>query len=152
MITRKAELSDLGRIMEIERSVFPDPWTESQIKFELINQPAGYNLVAVNDNVVSGYLMSHVIYDVVQLINIAVDLQVQHRGVGRLLMESFLKYLSPMSPLKIFLEVSDSNMTAINFYHKCGFNKIDRRKNYYHNGDDAFVMVKDLENNGLVQA
>ncbi len=149
---RKAELSDLHQIVEIEERVFPDPWTETQLKYELTEQPAALNQVAADGNTIVGYLMSHVIYDVVQLINIAVDLPLQHRGVGRLLIESFIDQLMDRAPFRIFLEVSDSNLIAIQFYRKYGFKKIDLRKNYYQNGDNALVMVKEFDKNGLVQA
>lgn len=42
---------------------------------------------------------------------------------------------------KIFLEVSEENIGAINLYNKLGFKVISERKGYY-NGIDAYVMEK----------
>ena len=42
---------------------------------------------------------------------------------------------------KIFLEVSEENIGAINLYKKLGFKVISVRKGYY-NGIDAYVMEK----------
>ena len=42
---------------------------------------------------------------------------------------------------KIFLEVSEENIGAINLYKKLGFKVISERKGYY-NGIDAYVMEK----------
>jgi ribosomal-protein-alanine N-acetyltransferase len=42
---------------------------------------------------------------------------------------------------KIFLEVSEENIGAINLYNKLGFKVISVRKGYY-NGIDAYVMEK----------
>jgi len=36
------------------------------------------------------------------------------------------------------------NEVAINLYDKHGFEKVSVRKNYYQDGSDAYVMVKDL--------
>ena len=149
---RKAGIPDLSQIIQIEARVFPDPWTEAQLAFELKEQPAAFNRVAVYLGKVVGYLMSHVIYDVVHLNNLAVDLPVQGKGIGRLLMESLFKSLADRQPVKIFLEVAETNYQAIRFYQKFGFETIDSRKKYYYSGEDALVMVCKLETYGLVQA
>jgi [ribosomal protein S18]-alanine N-acetyltransferase len=43
----------------------------------------------------------------------------------------------------IFLEVEESNLPAINFYVKMGFQLLDKRKAYYQNGSDALVYRKE---------
>ena len=149
---RKAGINDLSQIIQIEARVFPDPWNKAQLAFELKEQPTAFNRVAVYLGKVVGYLMSHVIYDVVHLNNLAVDLPVQGKGVGRLLMESLFKFLADRQPVKIFLEVAETNYQAIRFYQKFGFETIDSRKKYYYSGEDALVMVCKLETYGLVQA
>ena len=149
---RKAGIPDLAQIIQIEARVFPDPWTKAQLAFELKEQPTAFNRVVVYQGNVVGYLMSHVIYDVVHLNNLAVDLPVQGKGVGRLLMESLFKSLADRQPVKIFLEVAETNCQAIRFYQKFGFETINSRKKYYHSGEDALVMVCKLETYGLVQA
>ncbi|MFH1850737.1 MAG: ribosomal protein S18-alanine N-acetyltransferase, partial [Candidatus Neomarinimicrobiota bacterium] len=98
-----------------------------------------------------GYLMAHVIADVVNLNNLAVDLPVQHRGIGQRLMRSFLERLNGFNIRKVFLEVADTNLPAIRFYEKFGFSEIAVRRKYYHTGEDALVMVKEVSAYGLVQ-
>ena len=44
---------------------------------------------------------------------------------------------------KITLEVKASNTKALNFYYKNGFTKIDVRKKYYKDGEDALVLMKE---------
>ncbi len=149
---KPAILSDLCQIVAIEKSVFPEPWTENQLKFELVAQPASFIRVAIYQGKVIGYLFAHVICDVVHLNNLAVDSLVQGKGVGRLLMESLFKFLTERQPVEIFLEVDNTNHQAIDFYRKFGFEKINIREKYYHSGADALVMLAKLENYGLVQA
>ncbi|NQU28413.1 MAG: ribosomal protein S18-alanine N-acetyltransferase [Candidatus Marinimicrobia bacterium] len=152
IVIRTVKITDLPQIMDIERRVFPHPWTEAHLMFEITNKPVSGTTVALIDNEIVGYLMYHLIYDVVHINNIAVDSTRQRKGVGRLLMESFYRYLPERQPCNIFLEVDQTNQAAIRFYKKFGFEEIDRRKNYYPAGGDALVMKKKLENYGLVQA
>lgn len=152
IVIRTAKITDLPQIIAIERRVFPHPWTEAQLMFEITNKPVSGTIVALIDNEIVGYLMFHLIYDVVHINNIAVDSTRQRKGIGWLLMESFYKHLPERQPCNIFLEVDQANQAAIKFYEKFGFEEIDRRKNYYPTGGDALVMKKKLENYGLVQA
>ncbi|MFH1850981.1 MAG: GNAT family N-acetyltransferase, partial [Candidatus Neomarinimicrobiota bacterium] len=94
LLIRDASPLDLAEIIAIEQRVFPHPWTAGQLAFELNRQPVALNLVAVSDSRLMGYLMAHVIADVVNLNNLAVDLPVQHRGIGQRLMRSFLERLN----------------------------------------------------------
>ena len=42
---------------------------------------------------------------------------------------------------KIYLEVSSSNMPALNLYSRLGFKKVGIRKKYYQDGMDAILMT-----------
>ena len=43
---------------------------------------------------------------------------------------------------KIWLEVKETNKTAINFYEKLNFKFIAKRKHYYKSGEDALIYEK----------
>jgi len=45
---------------------------------------------------------------------------------------------------KIFLEVSQDNVTAERFYSSFDFSTVGRRKNYYQDGSDALLKEKNL--------
>ncbi len=147
---REANLADLAQIIEIEARVFPDPWSESQLAFELSRQPAALNLVLDADGLIGGYLMSHVVGDEASIINFVVDIPLQHQGLGQDLMIAFINRLQRLVVMTIYLDVEDSNLPALNFYRKTGFVEIGIRKNYYSNGADALIMMKGLAANGVV--
>ena len=48
-----------------------------------------------------------------------------------------------LKPLKIRLEVRETNARAIQFYTLMGFNKIGIRKDYYGSSENALLMGKD---------
>ncbi len=148
---REASLADLLQIIEIEARVFPDPWSETQLAFELSRQPAARNLVFVNSGQVGGYLMSHVVGDEASIINFAVDIPLQRQGLGRRLMAGFLHRLQTAGIRVVVLDVAADNQPALDFYRKFGFREIAIRRNYYANGDNALVMMKGLADYGLVQ-
>lgn len=70
----------------------------------------------------------------------------KYRGEGRsnLMMEETLKYLKDKNVKNVFLEVDTSNSIAIKLYEKFEFKEINRRKNYYQNGNDAILMKREL--------
>lgn len=45
----------------------------------------------------------------------------------------------------ITLEVDVNNKNAINLYKKYGFIDVSTRKNYYSNGNDALLMMKEMK-------
>lgn len=44
--------------------------------------------------------------------------------------------------LSITLEVNESNLPAIELYKKLGFKTLGKRKKYYNNTHDAYIMTK----------
>ena len=43
------------------------------------------------------------------------------------------------------LQVDVSNRNAVRFYNKHGFTLVRKLPNYYANGNDAYLMVKELQ-------
>lgn len=88
------------------------------------------------DNQILGFIQIQNSFGDVDIINIAVNSEYQHQGIGQLLVNYVIDEIKPK---KIMLEVRASNNKAINFYQKIGFQEIHRRKNYYGN-EDAIIM------------
>lgn len=76
--------------------------------------------------------------------SVAVKPDFRRKGLARQLIAEF-ENLLPDNTENIFLEVRESNNSAINLYTKCGFEKLSVRKNFYINPrENAVVMVKKL--------
>jgi len=69
----------------------------------------------------------------------------QHRGLGTILMDFIIGYLKDLSVNTLTLEVRKSNEIAKNMYHQYGFGEVSIRKNYYADGEDAFLMLKNID-------
>ena len=62
-----------------------------------------------------------------------------NQGIGTLLLDYLIKYLNDLNLLYIYLEVNASNIFAIKLYENYGFIKVNIRKNYYNNNEDALL-------------
>ena len=74
------------------------------------------------------------------IISIAVHPLHRRKGYGKMLMEHVLKFMKG----KVMLHVKKSNLGAIDFYKKLGFEEIGEIKGYYRDGEDAILMAKML--------
>ena len=137
---RKAVMQDVDAIWEIEQSVFSSPWSRDQLAHELVANPNAGHWVLDDGGSIIGFIMSYIIQYEVQIINIAVRLSHQYRGYGKRILSEFLSQFNEKTYL--FLEVRESNLPAYQLYSHFGFDQIDIRRKYYHDGEDAIVMAK----------
>ena len=157
---RRAEKMDLERVVQIEHESFPTPWPYDLLAQHMYED--GF-LVAEFNEMLIGYiivgmkmpsLFSRLERRTLQLLrgeespepqvghvmNIAVDPQFRRHGLGRELLQHGMEYLRSLGADEIELEVRVDNAPAIALYNRFGFEVKDRIRNYYSNGDDAFLM------------
>ena len=67
------------------------------------------------------------------------------KGCASQLMEYALEKSEELHYQNVNLEVRVSNVKAIALYQKFGFKNVAVRKRYYSNGEDAYLMIKELE-------
>ena len=137
---RKAVIQDVDAIWEIEQSVFSSPWSRDQLAHELVANPNAGHWVLDDGGSIIGFIMSYIVQYEVQIINIAVRLSHQYRGYGKRILSKYLSQFNKKTYL--LLEVRESNLPAYQLYSHFGFDQIDIRRKYYHDGEDAIVMAK----------
>jgi ribosomal-protein-alanine N-acetyltransferase len=142
---RRLSYPDLPQVIEIERRVFPTPWSLAMFVLELSKQ-SGICLAATDRGGPGGAerLLAYLIcsrYDTVwHVMNIAVDLERQRTGLASALLAE-LYALVDDSEARFTLEVRRSNSVAIHLYEREGFRAAGMRRRYYQdNGEDALVM------------
>ena len=144
---RAASEADIPQILEIEHEAISPPWTHGALLGEIYNEDSFFALAADDDNVgnVLGFIILRCSDDEAQLMQIAVSSQNRRRGVADMLMAAALRHTAEKSPMKIFLEVRESNTAAVNLYKKHGFVTIAVRKKYYTNPtENAVVMMREF--------
>lgn len=138
MAIRDATLHDLETVLTIERDSYPDPWGEESFRF-LMMQEKGIALVGAFQYPV-GYAFGRVSADEAELLNLAVSRQYRKRNVGRFILAEFLRRCWRLGAENVYLEVRVHNAGAVQLYRTTGFSIVGRRKEYYQDGEDAFIM------------
>jgi ribosomal-protein-alanine acetyltransferase len=96
--------------------------------------------VAISHACVVGFLVARATApDEKEILNIAVEPTLRRAGVGRILMETVL---AEARGITWFLEVRESNSAAINLYKTLGFLTAGRRENYYHDPQEAAIVMR----------
>ena len=141
VIIRKADFSDIARVLEIEQENIIS-WTYNQF-VEEIGRSFSVFIVAENDGIIAGYAVAWIIADELQLNSIAVKNSCKKRGIGSLLLQNLLTGSRAQNIHVILIDVRSKNVEAVNFYKKNGFHETGRRPNYY-GDDDAILMEKKI--------
>jgi len=146
-VIRKASKSDIPAILEIERSLFSDPWDERLFEEALASGNKAI-IVSEESGIVNGYAVFEHILDEGHITDLAVAKDQQRQGIASALVDSVLEEADKLGSSKIFLEVRENNEAARKLYSKLGFREMGRRKAYYPKAnEDAVTLVyicKDL--------
>jgi len=142
---RLMRLTDLDRVMRIERAAHVFPWTEGIFRDCL---RVGYVcLVVEQDRQIVAYGIMSVAAGEAHIFNICVDPLWQRRGLGELLMGALLETARERAAGVAYLEVRPSNAAAVNLYRKLGFQEVGVRRDYYpadQGRENALVLACDL--------
>jgi ribosomal-protein-alanine N-acetyltransferase len=133
----------LPEIHAIEQDVYDDPWSLPLISESLTASMTHCTGIFLKDRCI-GYAIYQVIFTEGHLLNIAIHRDFQTQGLGGKLLEKVMKDSHELGALYFFLEVRPTNERARKIYEKRGFRTLMTRENYYANGEDAILMVKDL--------
>ena len=145
MNIRKAKISDLEAIKEIEDESFINPFTKEDLLYEISQNPVSNFLVLEKDGLVVGFLDYWVTFDSATIDQIAVKKSERKQGFAKILLENSINDLKERGEVSFFtLEVRASNEPAINLYKSFGFQKVTIKEKYYDDGEDAIYMIKGL--------
>jgi ribosomal-protein-alanine N-acetyltransferase len=136
------QAGDIDAVWEMEKSVFPYPWSRANFADSLAS---GYDAWLLRDgDRMIGYFLVMYALDEAHLLDVAVAGDRQRAGLGRHLLDRIVLRARAQGMESILLEVRPSNERAVHVYKKYGFAEIGRRKGYYpaHEGqrEDAIVM------------
>ncbi len=137
------EIGHVPQVAALEKACFPDPWSESSVSSEL-NNPLSCWLVALEGDVVAGYVGSQTVLDETDMMNIAVREDFRRMGIAANLVLALIERLKQRGSRRLTLEVRASNESAQALYARLGFIQVGRRKNYYfHPREDGLIFRKE---------
>ena len=138
---RKIDYSDIDGIIKLENETINTTLGKEMLDLAVRSEMAYYYVYLDNDNIV-GYISSSFDGITIEILNFCVYKEYQNKGIGTKLICHLLDELYIKGANNSILEVRESNLSAIRLYERIGYRKINVRKNYYSNGENALVMQK----------
>ena len=139
---RRMQSGDISAVIAIETEAFSSPWTE-EIYVQLIDQSRVELIVLEEEKAgIIGYAVLWCILDQGELANMAVSPEFRRNGLGTYLMASVLETARDRGVKTMYLEVRDSNETAVELYRRFGFSDVGLRKGYYQDPKEDARMMK----------
>lgn len=147
---RAMQHHDIDAVFAIEQQVQYAPWTAKQF-LESVEKDHCWVMTLAEE--VVGFCIMQTVLDEANLLLMAIRPDQQGKGLGFALLDYAIAQLGEKC-VQIFLEVRESNLTAIQLYEKIGFHQIDIRKNYYplpnNAKEHAVIMVKTLDESAFL--
>ena len=143
MTFKSLSKKDTELLVEFNKQYFKDGWTESMIISAFSTQ--GFCVLgAFNENGLIGYVAFTLGLDSADIESVVICPSERNKGIAVALLESAESKIKEAGIDKILLEVRESNIPAISLYKKRNFGVISKRNKYYHDGENALVMIKEL--------
>jgi len=148
--------SDLDEVVRLERNLFSDPWPAELFLQDIRGGESGFTVVGEWGGAIVCYGVSWQVRTEFHIANMAVRRESQNEGIGGWLLDEMLAEARNRRCRLATLEVRLSNERAIALYRSRNFREVAIRTGYYtDNGEDALVMLRDIEsgdgeNGGLV--
>jgi [ribosomal protein S18]-alanine N-acetyltransferase len=156
----KIEIRDLDarlivEVKQIEIECNLSPWSLEDYQSEILRQDS-IALTAKYNDLLAGFLIARLITNSetipqnkkereAELYNIAVKKEFRNLGIGQALLDGFFLRARKALVSTIWLEVRETNLSAVAFYQKNEFAKIYTRTNFYQNPlENASVMSREL--------
>ena len=151
---RKFTPKDLERVIYINRTCLPENYID-QFFIDLYERfPETFIVAEVNGEIV-GYIMCRIEVGLSNfglggfikkghIVSIAVLPQYRRRGIGYALVSKAMEGMRFYDVKQCFLEVRVSNLPAINLYKKLGFKISKIIRGYYSDGENAYLMTREL--------
>ena len=138
----------LNSCLDLDQQSLKGLWTKSQWEREL-NDPKRIciGVMELETEKLLGLCSAWLIVDELHITSFAVHPIHQRKGLGKFLLSDLIKRSSSLPINQIYLEVKDTNQTAKAFYKSMGFKIVGKRSNFYNDGSNALIFIKQLNKN-----
>ena len=134
--------ADLEAVAALARRADPFGWTMRNLQDAMAS---GYTMTVLEaEGRIVGYFVVMIVVDEAELLEIAVDSDVQGRGYGKTLLKAAAAAARAQACRCMHLEVRASNARARKMYVSAGFCETGLRKNYYptENGREHALLMR----------
>lgn len=149
MLIRPLEAQDVRHIHTRKGQFLGAHRSRIEIEEEVLKNVLAQYLVAEEETVFLGYVGYWLHEDTSEIVTLYVNEEHRQKGIGKALMEAVFKELKRTNITTLTLEVSEHNDAALRLYQQCGFTIVAKRKQYYKDGSDAWLMLKELSDDHI---
>tara|TARA_B100000214_G_scaffold201718_1_gene146161 strand:+ start:378 stop:833 length:456 start_codon:yes stop_codon:yes gene_type:complete len=137
----------LNDCLDLDRKSFNGLWSKAQWEKELTDpNRICLGIIKLENKKLLGLCSAWLVLDELHITFLAVHTMHQRRGLGKFLLSELIKRSKALQTNYIHLEVKDNNEPAKALYKSMGFKKIGNRSNFYKDGSDALVLIKETKN------
>ena len=147
---RRMKKRDLGVVMRLEQTIYPQPWSQGVFTEELSLLNRHY-VVLEDERGVVGYGGLLLVADDAHVTTIAVDPAARRRRLGTMLMLALVDAALAAGARHLTLEVRVSNEGARRLYQRFGFAPVGVRKDYYRDEDALVMWATDIDGDGYAE-
>tara|TARA_B100000700_G_scaffold137441_1_gene153399 strand:- start:141 stop:596 length:456 start_codon:yes stop_codon:yes gene_type:complete len=131
--------------IELDQKSLKGLWTRSQWEKELSDpMRVCFGVSDHGNNSLIGICSSWLAFDELHLTSIAVHPFYQRRGIAKFILSELIRHSESKKIKLIHLEVKEKNVPAKALYKSMGFKVKRKRSNFYKDGSNALVFVKEL--------
>ncbi len=143
---KEVTLQDIESIVVLENELYDKPWKSKDYEYELKDNPFAYYLKMVDGDSqeIMGYIGFWIKFEQAEITKVSIAKKFQGYKLSKLLMADAEKRIRMAGCENITLEVRVSNIKAIHLYQSFGYQVATIRSKYYENGEDAYLMLKEL--------
>ena len=146
-LIRHALPTDFKILLEIDEASFPGgvAYNAAELSY-FMHRDGAETLVAEEDGQIVAFVIVEIQTGRRRATVVTLDVRATHRrsGYGTQLLTRAEEILVDYGVEVYDLQVDVTNRGAIDFYKRHGFKMVRTLKNYYANGNDAFLMMKEL--------
>lgn len=137
LLIRPAAMADAPAISALHASSFDRPWGLMEFERLLAEETTLAHVAAstTGAGAPEGFILSRVAADEAEVLSIAVSPDRRGEGIGGRLMDAHREMLKFERARMLFLEVEDTNASALALYRRQGFQEVARRDAYYRKAD-----------------
>ncbi len=152
---RRFKPEDLEWVIRINRACLPENYPSFFFTHLYENCPEAFLVAETKDGgEIIGYVMCRLEREFAptslkvktkgHIVSLAVMPEHRRKGVATALMKLAEEALKRKGAEELYLEVRVSNEPAIRLYEKLGYKKVKVLKYYYSDGEDAYLMAKEV--------
>ena len=133
--------ADVEDVVAISKDAFKDGWN-AQMLLDGIESGNLFGTICKIGNKTIAFITYSTNEEFAELNDIFVVQEYRKNGIASVLLQGLFDNLKGKTK-KIFLEVREGNAPAISLYNKFGFTKVNVRRKYYADGENALVLVRE---------